>query len=345
MSGFNASAALRLQPVQMKACGVPVQQHVRSLHLQREEAGSAPAAERCAANADQQQQQQQEEQSQQAEARPQVLAFATTVAQLLARHIANNTPSWVASGLAEQLKQQVSASAAEAAAAGRTFSMTAVLEQLLPQLSTAAALATHNGHGMLSPAQVGSSTGGTGHFTRFDLPAAQQLLPAAEQLPQQQQQQQRRHLQACAPSCASHDQGQQQRLQQQHGADVDNSPAVQHSLPQEEQAPSAAAGNSPMPAQANIPMRLSAALLNLHNSSVGTDAAGLVPAVQAAAGPVVPAAAAAAAAPATLQQPSWQQQQQESSWQQHQQQDRERLAQQHGWGSMSVCSECGSSCD
>lgn len=75
-----------------------------------------------------------------------VIAFAAAVAQLLLLHIAEQAPAEVSSALSHQLKQQVSQAAADVAAAGRQFTITAALQHLLPQLSTLAANASRLGH-------------------------------------------------------------------------------------------------------------------------------------------------------------------------------------------------------
>jgi hypothetical protein len=109
------------------------------------------------------------------EAEPPVIAFAAAAAALLLCHIAEHVPAELSSALSHQLKQQVTNLALEAAAAGRPFTVTAALQQLLPQLSALAAQATYRSSLLAAAAAVampaGSSTGGAGQLTRMDLSA------------------------------------------------------------------------------------------------------------------------------------------------------------------------------
>jgi hypothetical protein len=128
-----------------------------------------------------------------AEADAPVIAFAAAAAQLLLQHIAEHVPADVSSALGHQLKQQVTDAAAEAAAAGRPFTITAALQQLLPQLSALAAQASHLGsmHAAAAVAAAAAmpavlSTGGTGQLTRVDLSAPHSAYPPSQQQQQQQ---------------------------------------------------------------------------------------------------------------------------------------------------------------
>lgn len=107
------------------------------------------------------------------EAEPPVIAFATAAAQLLLRHIAEHVPAEVSSALSHQLKQQVTHAATEAATAGRPFTITAALQQLLPQLSALAAQASYHSSMHAAAAAVAvhaaSSTGGSGQLTQLEL--------------------------------------------------------------------------------------------------------------------------------------------------------------------------------
>lgn len=122
-----------------------------------------------------------------------VIAFAAAVAQLLLQQIAAHAPAEVSSALSHQLKQQVSHAAADAAAAGRQFTITDALQQLLPQLSALATNASLLAHmeaaaaaasAVFMPAE--SSTGCAGQLTLIDLTRLNNHNPAPHQYQQQQ---------------------------------------------------------------------------------------------------------------------------------------------------------------
>lgn len=122
-----------------------------------------------------------------------VVAFAAAVAQLLLLHIAEQAPAEVSSALSHQLKQQVSQAAADVAAAGRQFTITDALQQLLPQLSALATNASLLAHmeaaaaaasAVFMPAE--SSTGCAGQLTLIDLTRLNNHNPAPHQYQQQQ---------------------------------------------------------------------------------------------------------------------------------------------------------------
>jgi hypothetical protein len=75
------------------------------------------------------------------EAEPKVLAFAALVAQLLCSELAESLPASITCTISQYLQQVVGQSAAESTAAGRAFSVTDALLQLLPQLAQLAAAA------------------------------------------------------------------------------------------------------------------------------------------------------------------------------------------------------------
>jgi hypothetical protein len=122
-----------------------------------------------------------------------VIAFAAAVAQLLLQHIAEHAPAEVSSALSHQLKQQVSHAAADAAAAGRQFTITDALQQLLPQLSALATNASLLAHMQAAAAAAAavfmpaeSSTGCAGQLTLIDLTGLNNHNPAPHQYQQQQ---------------------------------------------------------------------------------------------------------------------------------------------------------------
>jgi len=88
------------------------------------------------------------------EACPEVLTFASVVSVLLLQLIRTNASPAYASTLNYQLKQQIDAAAASAAATGGPLTMTAMLQLLLPLLSEAAAAAVQVG---LAPLQVAAT--------------------------------------------------------------------------------------------------------------------------------------------------------------------------------------------
>jgi hypothetical protein len=118
-----------------------------------------------------------------------VIVFAAAVAQLLLQHVAEHVPSEVASALAHQLKQQVTHAAADAVAAGRPFTITDALQQLLPQLSTLATSLLGSMHAAAAAVMPAvSSTGGGGQLTGVEFSPRHNSPNTASHQDQQQQQ-------------------------------------------------------------------------------------------------------------------------------------------------------------
>jgi len=174
-------SALRLHPLELKKRGPAVQPPNQMGLTARASPRHAVQPDSIASGKPLSHSQQQMDSS--SEAQPPVVAFATLVAQVLLHHISKVIPAEASYNLAEQLKQQIDRSAAEAAAAGRSFSMTAALEQLLPELGKLAASVTQHGLPAAAAGAGGSTTGGVGQWTQFEFTGSHPFL-------QQQQQQQ-----------------------------------------------------------------------------------------------------------------------------------------------------------